>query len=147
MKAEVEYQLSRWLCRNMGFNHNVTLAAFWVSYEDFRDRALLSQVENETTACADATKPSAIDVENLVTMPLLQAIWVETLGLRVHNFMSLKVSQADININNWLVPRGNIVFTSSMRAHMDTRSWSCGPDHAHPIVSGATKRRHSIRHK
>ncbi|PVI03948.1 cytochrome P450 [Periconia macrospinosa] len=116
-----------------GFNHNVILAAFWVSYEVFRDRALLSRVENEVAACADPTKPSGIDVEKLVTMPLLQSIWAETLRLRVHIFMSRKVSQADLNINHWLVPRDNVVFVSSTPAHMDTASWSCGPDDSHAL--------------
>ena len=77
--------------------------------------------------------PSGIDVEKLVTMPLLQSIWAEMLRLRVHIFMSRKVSQADLNINNWLVPRDNIVFVSPTPAHMDTASWSCGPHHSHPL--------------
>lgn len=116
-----------------GFNHNVILAAFWVSYEVFRDRALLSRVENEVAACVDETKPSGIDVEKLVTMPLLQSIWAETLRVRVHIFMSRRVSQTDLNINGWLVPRDNVIFVSSTPAHMDTASWSCGPDHSHPL--------------
>jgi cytochrome P450 len=115
------------------FHHNVIIAAFWVAYEIFRDPKLLSRFRSDIASCADSSRPSGFNPEQLIRLPLLQSIWAETLRLRVHIFNSRQAGSKELNVNNWMIPKRSFMFVASTPAHFDCSAWNTGPNGKHPV--------------
>lgn len=107
----------------------------WATLEIFRDPALLSEVRSLLKSSFDATAFSEIrfDVEKLLKLPLLQSIYSETLRLRVQAYMMRYTDREDLQINEWLFPKQNVILISTVPAHTDKTFWNTGRDNAHPV--------------
>jgi cytochrome P450 len=67
-----------------------------------------------------------------VRQPLLQAVFAETLRLRVDGFLIRCPSHEDLNINGYTIPRNHVLLTNSTPGHMDPAVWSAGENPDHP---------------
>lgn len=66
-------------------------------------------------------------------MPLLQAVYAETLRLRMHFYIIRMPDRVDMNIRDWIIPRRKVIVTPTTVAHMDTEVWSTGVKNEHPV--------------
>lgn len=73
------------------------------------------------------------NIDELLRLPVLQAVYAETLRLRMH-FYIIRISKTiDMNIRDWLIPRRKVIVTPTTVAHMDSQAWSTGPKNEHPV--------------
>lgn len=72
------------------------------------------------------------DVERLLKKPLMQAIFAETLRLRVHGIIPRKSPIDGVNVRGSLVPGHKLFFINSTTEHMDPAVWSNGAARGHP---------------
>ena len=101
---------------------------FWCAFEIYRDPQLLRDIRLEAESCiisrsADG-KEVEFDTDALVRQPLLQAVFIETLRLRVHGFILRYPSTQDLQVNEWTFPKKNIVLTCATTAHLNPDIWS-----------------------
>lgn len=86
-------------------------------------------------ACALKRKDGSIrfDVDQLLRLPVLQAVYAETLRLRMHFYIIRMPDKVDMNIRDWIIPRRKVVVTSTTVAHMDREVWDTGLNNEHPV--------------
>ncbi|KUJ24523.1 cytochrome P450 [Mollisia scopiformis] len=115
-------------------NTNSIISAFWTTLEVFKDQQLLDQVRAEVESCkkADSTVDLRFDVSKLLTQPLLQSVYAETLRLRVNGFLLRRSDRTDLDINGWKIPKNRLCVTSSTPGHMDPNIWCTGTNMHHP---------------
>jgi cytochrome P450 len=101
------------------------MSIFWCAYEIYRDPELLHNIRNEAAACITLQSPHAVhfNTDALVHQPLLQAVIAETLRLRIHGFI-LRYPEKNLEVNEWIFPKEEIVLTCATTAHMNDRIWS-----------------------
>ncbi len=89
----------------------------------------------EVDACALKRADGRIqfDVEQLLRLPILQAIYAETLRLRMHFYIIRMPDRVDLDIRDWIIPRQKVIVTLTTVAHMDATQWSTGLNNEHPI--------------
>lgn len=89
----------------------------------------------EVDACALRHEDGSIrfDVDQLLQLPILQAVYAETLRLRMHFYIIRMPDRVDMNIRDWIIPRQKVVVTSTTVAHMDPEAWDTGLDNKHPV--------------
>ncbi|KAL9069710.1 MAG: hypothetical protein Q9157_006060 [Trypethelium eluteriae] len=111
-----------------GSNSNSVLAAFWATFEVFRDLSLLEIVRQEAQDCLIRRDGVELefDVEQLVRQPVVQAIYAETLRLRVNGILMRKTPMNGLIVNEDFVPGEKLILTASTAAHMDPRVWGVG---------------------
>jgi cytochrome P450 len=73
-------------------------------------------------------------MDRLLHLPLLQAIYAETLRLRMHFYLVRMPDKTAMNINNFLIPRRKIIVTSTTAAHLDPKAWTTQSDGEHHPV-------------
>lgn len=73
------------------------------------------------------------DVDQLLRLPVLQAVYAETLRLRMHFYIIRMPDRVDMNIRDWIIPRQKVVVTSTTVAHMDREVWDTGLHDEHPV--------------
>lgn len=73
------------------------------------------------------------DVDQLLRLPVLQAVYAETLRLRMHFYIIRMPDRVDMNIRDWIIPRQKVVVTSTTVAHMDREVWDTGLQNEHPV--------------
>lgn len=73
------------------------------------------------------------DIDRLLRLPLLQAVYAETLRLRMHFYIIRMPDRVDMNIRDWIIPRQKVIVTPTTVAHMDSETWSTGLQNAHPV--------------
>ncbi|KAI3331580.1 cytochrome P450 [Xylariaceae sp. AK1471] len=114
---------------------NSVSAASWTIFEIYRDPELLASVRAEVDACALKCADGRIrfDVDRLLRLPVLQAVYAETLRLRMHFYIIRMPDRVDMNIRDWVIPRRKVIVTPTTVAHMDTEAWSTGLKDEHPI--------------
>ena len=86
----------------------------------FKDRSLLARVRCELE---ESKFQGDVDIENLLSLPLLQSVYAETLRVRVEAVAILYSERDDIHINEWRIPRNNVLLLQTAPAHMDTDFW------------------------
>ncbi|KAL4801045.1 cytochrome P450 [Aspergillus venezuelensis] len=138
-----------------GVLNNVIVASFWTTLEAFKDPTLLQCIRNEVRCCllpqpvsvaasgelqqeerakeSENTSHPEINIEKLLQQPFLQAVFAETLRLRVNGFFLWRVSHHDINVRGWLIAKDHYVATSPIPGHMDPDVWSTGENAEHPV--------------
>lgn len=86
-------------------------------------------------ACALKHEDGTIrfDVDQLLRLPVLQAVYAETLRLRMHFYIIRMPDRVDMNIRDWIIPRQKVVVTSTTVAHMDREVWDTGLENEHPV--------------
>lgn len=96
---------------------------------------MLVSVRDEVDACALERIDSRFrfDIEKLLRMPVLQAVYAETLRLRMHFYIIRMSDRVDMNIRDWIIPRRKVIVTPTTVAHMDPEAWSTGFKNEHPL--------------
>lgn len=114
---------------------NSVTAASWAIFEVYRDPELLAGVRTEVDDCMLVPSNGRIrfDTDRLFRKPLLQAVYAETLRLRMHFYIIRMADRVDMNIRNWIIPRQKVIVTPTTVAHMDSEAWNTGFNNAHPV--------------
>lgn len=114
---------------------NSIVSTSWAVYEVFRDPQLLAIVRAEVDACAAKADDGRIsfNVDDLLRLPVLQAVYAETLRLRMHFYIIRMPDRVDINVQGWTLPRQKVIVTPTTVAHMDSLAWSTGLHDEHPV--------------
>lgn len=115
---------------------NSITAASWTIYEIYRDPELLASVRAEVDACArrqDADGRTRFNIDELLRLPVLQAVYAETLRLRMHFYVIRMPDRVDLDIRDWVIPRRKVVVTPTTVAHMDPEAWNTGLENEHPL--------------
>ncbi|KAI1740537.1 cytochrome P450 [Xylaria scruposa] len=114
---------------------NSITAASWAIFEVYRDPELLASLRAEVDACAvkSADRRIRFDTNRLIRLPILQAIYAETLRLRMHFYIIRMADRVDMNIRDWIIPRQRVIVTSTTVAHMDAEAWNTGLNNEHPV--------------
>lgn len=89
----------------------------------------------EVDACALKREDGSIrfDVDQLLRLPVLQAVYAETLRLRMHFYIIRMPDRVDMSIQDWIIPRQKVVVASTTVAHMDIEAWDTGLQNEHPL--------------
>ncbi|KAI1774793.1 cytochrome P450 [Hypoxylon cercidicola] len=114
---------------------NSVTAASWAIFEIYRDTDLLASVRAEVDTCALRSADGRIrfNIEQLLRLPVLQAVYAETLRLRMHFYIIRMPDKVDMNIRDWVIPRRKVVVTPTTVAHMDSKAWNTGLNNEHPV--------------
>ncbi|KAI0451549.1 cytochrome P450 [Xylaria acuta] len=114
---------------------NSVTAASWTIYEAYRDPELLASLRAEVDACTveSADRRIRFDTDRLFRLPILQAIYAETLRLRMHFYIIRMADRDDMNIRDWIIPRRKVIVTPTTLAHMDSEAWDTGLNNEHPV--------------
>lgn len=100
--------------------------AMWMIIEAIKDPALLQAIREEV-ATAYLTDPETgsrtISVEKVVTLPLLQSVFTETLRLRV-NFNLMRNVNEPITLDGFTLRKGSLLQAPSVIAHYDEATWA-----------------------
>ncbi|KAI1210070.1 cytochrome P450 [Annulohypoxylon truncatum] len=114
---------------------NSITAASWAIFEIFRDPELLASIRAEVGACTVTSADGRIrfNVDQLLRLPILQAVYAETLRLRMDFYLIRMPDKVDMNIQDWVIPRRKVIVTPTTVAHMDTKTWSTGLNNEHPV--------------
>ncbi|KAJ5759704.1 cytochrome P450 [Penicillium odoratum] len=119
-----------------GATNNVIISAFWTAVEAFKDPKLLSLVREEAKACLLVDQQSdclQFDMKKLLQQPYLQAMYAETLRLRIGGFLVRHQNEEDLNIEGWRIPRNHYILNNTMHGHMNPDIWSKGTCENHPV--------------
>ncbi|KAJ0335117.1 hypothetical protein COL922a_009694 [Colletotrichum nupharicola] len=113
---------------------NSSPAAFWAILEICRDPELMRVVKEEVADCriADVDGGPRFDMEKLLKKPFLQAVFAETLRLRVHGIIPRKTPVDGVNVRGSLVPGHRLFFVNSTTEHMNPSVWCTGAARSHP---------------
>lgn len=95
----------------------------------FQNPRILEQARKEAETCIVTEKVQEsgmirFDVDRLMQQPMLQAVYAETLRLRVHAFIVRCPGKEDFTIKDWTIPRNNIMAICTTPPHMDGDFWS-----------------------
>lgn len=114
---------------------NSVTATSWTIFEIYRDPELLATVRAEVETCAVQRADGHIrfDADQLLRLPVLQAVYAETLRLRMHFYIIRMPDRVDVNIRDWIIPRQKVIVTPTTVAHMDPEAWSTGLGNEHPV--------------
>ncbi|KAI0122342.1 cytochrome P450 [Daldinia grandis] len=107
----------------------------WAIFEIYRDPELLTSVRAEVDTCATRGADGRIqfDIDQLIRLPILQAIYAETLRLRMHFYIVKMPDRVDMKIRDWIIPRRKVSVTLTTVAHMDSEAWNTGFNNEHPV--------------
>lgn len=98
--------------------------AIWNIIEVFRDNNLLLRIRRELTAVDFRGITLSQDIDKLLSLPLLQSVYAETLRLRVEVQTVFSSDREDILINEWRFPSKSLVIVPAGAAHRDTSFWN-----------------------
>ncbi|KAK5110468.1 hypothetical protein LTR62_005819 [Meristemomyces frigidus] len=119
-----------------GLSSNVIPATNWMLMEILKPDAEPTLLPRVMEELCQAEKPDgSIDIPTLVSQPLLQSIWTETLRLYMDVLVTRNLSE-DISLpldedgkHHVLLRKGGNVFTPSYLGHHDPDSWSGKASH------------------
>ncbi|KAF4624105.1 hypothetical protein G7Y89_g14068 [Cudoniella acicularis] len=95
----------------------------WTILYILKDPTLLTAIRSEiSTAYSDAPFPSTLDVEKLVSLPLLQSTLTEALRLHM-NFNLMRNVNAPINMDGYTLRKGAMLQAPMLVAHYDEEAW------------------------
>lgn len=106
--------------------------AIWTIIEVFRDKSLLSRIRAELAAAGFRGISSRHDINTLLSIPLLQSVYAETLRLRVEVQTIFTSDQEDICINEWRFPKNSLIIVPAGAAHRDSSFWNT-KNGEHPV--------------
>ncbi|KAI0443655.1 cytochrome P450 [Xylaria telfairii] len=115
---------------------NAVTATSWAIFDIYRDPELLASVRTEIDTCRlesdNADGRIRFDIDRLLRLPVLQAVYAETLRLRMHFYIIRMPDRVDLKIQDWVIPRRKVIVTPTTVAHMDSEVWSTGLNNEHP---------------
>ncbi|KAM7212118.1 Cytochrome P450, partial [Rhypophila decipiens] len=107
-----------------GLNSNIIPAATWMLMHIVADNSLLSAVREEALQAA-STGARSIDRTKLVSLPLLQSVYIEVLLLRVSFVLMREVTNPNgIDLNGNKIPWGAFLQGITDLAHFDEQVWA-----------------------
>ncbi|TAQ84954.1 hypothetical protein B7494_g6726 [Chlorociboria aeruginascens] len=112
---------------------NAVSAATLAVFHIYRDLSLLARLRTELAAHFDP--PSSFeqaDPKLLLKLPLLSAVYAETLRLYVKVFFMASSPHDNVGLGKWRLPRGATAVVSSGISHMDKGFWNDGGG-KHPL--------------
>jgi len=118
---------------------NSVNATSWAVFDIYRDPELLASVRAEVDACRckneclDSDSQLSFDIDKLLHMPILQAVYAETLRLRMHFYIIRMPDRVDMKIRDWVIPRNKVIVALTTVAHMDSTVWDTGSNNEYPI--------------
>ncbi|KAL0264062.1 Multidrug resistance protein [Diplodia seriata] len=117
------------------FNTNAILVGTWTALDVFRDPDILARVRREVEQCRDSSTECGLDMDALMRSPLLQAVYAETLRLRVHAYITLFAEREELRIggNRWSIPPKTMVLVATTPAHLDGDAWNTGLGGRHSV--------------
>ncbi|KAH6689456.1 cytochrome P450 [Plectosphaerella plurivora] len=102
-----------------GLNSNSIPVTQWAVFELVRDKELLAAVREEV---APALRGGVFDIEMLEGMPLLQAVYLET--MRLHVAISItREAVEDVRIDGFDIPKGRMVQAPTSFGGEDEAVW------------------------
>ncbi|CCF45829.1 hypothetical protein CH063_03708 [Colletotrichum higginsianum] len=108
-----------------GINSNSVPQTAWAVMEVVKDAALLQRVREELQEALvkdlDNGRPT-FDVPKLVTLPLLQSIYVETLRMHVSINITREVLEP-MELDGYLLRKGSLVQAPTQIGHLDEAVW------------------------
>ncbi|PLB54898.1 cytochrome P450, partial [Aspergillus steynii IBT 23096] len=118
-----------------GAVNNSMVTSFWTAVEIFQDKELLHLVRQEAQSCIIRHDKGDLmfDTRRLLQKPVLQAVYAETLRLRVNGLFVWHQSRDDIEISGWRIPKSRFLLSSPMPSHMDPHIWCTGSNEPHPV--------------
>lgn len=102
----------------------------WMIVEIIKDPSLLQAIREEvaSTVITDSgTGARSFDGQKLVTLPLLQSVFTETLRLRM-NFNIIRHAKEPVTMDGFTLPKGAMLQAPMMAAHYDPAIWTAA-DH------------------
>jgi cytochrome P450 len=82
-------------------------------------------VRHEVDSCRvnDADGYLKFDLDRLLRQPWLQAVYAESLRIRVNGFIVRDGRDYDLIINDWILPKNQTAVICSLSTHMDPETW------------------------
>ncbi|KAJ2990999.1 hypothetical protein NUW58_g2689 [Xylaria curta] len=116
---------------------NSVTATCWAVFDVYRDPELLASLRAEVDTCRlesdNDDKCVRFNIDELLRLPVLQAVYAETLRLRMHFYIIRMPDRVDMKIRDWVIPRRKVIVTPTTVAHMDSDVWSAGLKAEHPV--------------
>ncbi|KAI0015380.1 putative cytochrome P450 [Xylariomycetidae sp. FL0641] len=106
-------------------NSNSIPTTTWMLMEIIKDSKLLAEVRDEVASVVTTdpqTGKRTVDSQKVVTLPLLQSIFTETLRLRINFDITRDVNQ-DIELDGYRIDKGSMLQAPVMVAHYDEAVW------------------------
>jgi hypothetical protein len=113
------------LGQTFSVNSNSIPITAWALFEIIRDQDLYQAVRAEADSAAFTDKETGkndFDIEKLLSMPLLQSIYVEALRLNVCINITREVT-AETELNGYKLQRGALLQAPTSLAHYDEDIW------------------------
>ncbi|KAF1941001.1 cytochrome P450 [Clathrospora elynae] len=121
-------------------NTNIVPATFWFIYEIISSTPLLAEVRAEVSKAVIDNATSKFDNSKLLSSPLLQSIYAETLRMYVA-VMMVRETTKECHLGDWTVPKKQSLVVCSYTEHMDARHWNTGTEQdPHPVDQFWAKR-------
>ncbi|TGJ86045.1 hypothetical protein E0Z10_g2699 [Xylaria hypoxylon] len=107
----------------------------WAIFDIYRDPDLLASVRAEVDTCTLESVDDRIrfDTNRLFRLPVLQAVYAETLRLRMHFYIVRMTDRAAMDIRGWIIPKRKVIVTPTTVAHMDAKAWYTGQNNEHSV--------------
>ncbi|KAF4630699.1 hypothetical protein G7Y89_g7433 [Cudoniella acicularis] len=113
-----------------GLTSNIVRATFWFFLETLQSKHdLLPDATNEilratnTTNSPEANGPPRFTTDKLLSMPLLQSIYAETLRKYVSVLM-VRQTRREAKVGSWKIPLGQKVPVCNYSEHMNEQLWN-----------------------
>ncbi|KFY18446.1 hypothetical protein V493_08610 [Pseudogymnoascus sp. VKM F-4281 (FW-2241)] len=101
-------------------NANIVPTVGWCLIDILTRPALAAAARAEITALS----PGEVNMQALLTSPLLQSIYAEELRLRNANFIQRTPIVDDFKIGPWKFPKGNLIIASSWKEARNRETWN-----------------------
>ncbi|CAI6338089.1 unnamed protein product [Periconia digitata] len=116
-------------------SRNSVATTSWCVFNVFRDPDLLNRVRAELDPCAIEGQDGRVhfDIDKLLHLPVLQAVYAETLRLIMHFYIIRTSDRSDMDIDDWIIPKHKVAVTPTTVAHMNAKAWNAGVKNEHPV--------------
>lgn len=114
-------------------NANSIATSFWAIFEVFTRPDLLSRIRN-VAASAQDTKDMESQAVRLGSNPLLHSVFTEVTRLRVVGILPRVITEEDLQLGEWSIPKGSIIGLPSRSGAMNKDVWNVGTtEKPHPV--------------
>ncbi|KAI0097726.1 putative cytochrome P450 [Nemania sp. FL0031] len=103
-------------------NSNSIPTATWMLMELFKDTSLFQAVQEEIETARGGSGSRRLDLDTLMTLPLLTSVFTETLRLRM-SLNIIRTLESPITIGGYEIPKGSYLQAPTMAAHYDEDTW------------------------
>lgn len=94
----------------------------WMLIELIRDTDLLREIREEVSQVYNS-KEGSMDVQKLISLPLLQSVFSEVLRLHM-SFNVMRNVEKPVNVEKYEVRPGAMIQISMTAAHLDPEVWT-----------------------